>query len=142
MNRCYLSLGSNQKVPERQLRRAIDSLGNLPHTHITKVSSFFWSKAWGLSAQQDFCNVVVELFTTLPPSILLNKCQIVEKRQGRVRKKIWGPRTIDIDIIFYANRKITLHNLIIPHPYFRVREFVTKPLIEINSKLIPCFIKL
>lgn len=131
MNKCYLGLGSNQKSPERQLRQAICSLKSLDATSITKVSSFYWTKAWGLQKQQDFCNAVVEIHTTLSPLVLLRACQKIEKKQGRIRKKRWGPRVIDIDILLYGERKISLPDLIIPHPHILSREFVLIPLKEL-----------
>ncbi|HHF7365495.1 TPA: 2-amino-4-hydroxy-6-hydroxymethyldihydropteridine diphosphokinase [Legionella bozemanae] len=132
MNICYLGLGSNQHVPERQLRKAIKSIKALRTTVVTKVSSFYWNKAWGLQGQQDFCNAVIELFTRLSPIELLNACQKIEKKQGRIRKKHWGPRVIDIDILLYADQVIHSKKLVIPHPYIQSRNFVLIPLIEIN----------
>lgn len=136
MNHCYLGLGSNQNNPERQLRKAIQSIRALRLTVVTKVSSFYWSKAWGLKNQQDFCNAVIEISTLLSPLQLLNACQKIEKKQGRVRKKNWGPRIIDIDILYYGNRVIHSKKLMIPHPYIQFRDFVLIPLKEINPKLI------
>ena len=106
MNKCYLCLGSNQKFPERQIRQAIKALKSIPATFISKISSLHWTKAWGFHAQQDFCNAMVEINTSLSPLMLLDYCQKIEKKQGRVRNKRWGPRTLDIDIILYSNRVI------------------------------------
>lgn len=131
MNICYLGLGSNQKSPERQLRQAIRAIRALRSTSLTKVSRFHWTKAWGLQGQQDFCNAVVEIHTTLAPLQLLRACQQIEKQQGRVRKKRWGPRIIDIDILTYANKAIQINNLTIPHPYIASRDFVLQPLSEV-----------
>ncbi|MDR3502535.1 MAG: 2-amino-4-hydroxy-6-hydroxymethyldihydropteridine diphosphokinase [Legionella sp.] len=131
MNICYLGLGSNQKSPERQLRRAVRAISALRSTSLTKVSRFHWTKAWGLQGQQDFCNAVVEIRTTLAPVQLLRACQHIEKQQGRVRKKRWGPRVIDIDILTYGNKTIQINNLTIPHPYIASRDFVLQPLYEI-----------
>lgn len=136
MNVCYLGLGSNQKNPERQLRKAIQSIKALRFTAVIKSSSFYWSKAWGLKSQQDFCNAVIKISTLLSPLQLLNACQKIEKKQGRIRKKRWGPRIIDIDILYYGNRVMQLNKLIIPHPYIQCRDFVLIPLKEINPQLI------
>lgn len=133
MNKCYLSLGSNQKSPERQIKMAIKSLGTIPCTAVTKVSKVISSKAWGLETQQNFCNAVVELNTRLTPELLLSWCQKIEARQGRVRRKHWGPRVIDIDIILYDKRSIKTPKLTIPHPHYLNRDFVTSPLREIRG---------
>jgi 2-amino-4-hydroxy-6-hydroxymethyldihydropteridine diphosphokinase len=81
MNCCYLSLGSNQNAPERQIRLAIKALKKIPSTSVMRVSSLFWSKAWGLQTQQDFCNVIVELTTILSPNKLLDFCQKIDKKK-------------------------------------------------------------
>jgi len=132
MSLCYLSLGSNQRSPERQIRQAIESIKKLPSTSITKVSRLCWNKAWGLEVQQDFCNVIIEIKTLLSPLLLLDLCQKIEKKQGRVRKKHWGPRTLDIDIILYGNKTIKTKRLTVPHPCILIRDFVLNPLLEIN----------
>lgn len=134
MNKCYLSLGSNQKSPQRQLNKAITALRTIPNSAVIKVSKFHKTKAWGLQSQQDFWNAAVEINTRLKPLLLLKNCQKIESRQGRLRKKNWGPRTIDIDIIFYGKRRIRSKNLIIPHPYWSVRNFVKCPLNELTNK--------
>ena len=97
-----------------------------------KISSFYWTKPWGLQGQQDFCNAVIEISTLLQPLELLIACQKIEKQLGRVRKKHWGPRVIDIDILYYGQRTICIKNLIIPHPYISSREFVLRPLKDIT----------
>lgn len=135
MNRCYLGLGSNQNVPERQIRQAIKEIRAFPSTSVTNVSSLYWSSAWGLHAQQDFCNAVIEILTALPPLILLKYCKKIESRHGRIRIKHWGPRTLDIDILLYDDRTIQTKDLIIPHPHMLTRDFVLNPLFEIAPNI-------
>ncbi|RUR12222.1 2-amino-4-hydroxy-6-hydroxymethyldihydropteridine diphosphokinase [Legionella sp. km772] len=136
MNICYLSLGSNQKSPERQIRAALNNIKKIPRTILTKISPLDWNKAWGVPTQQDFCNVLVEIRTNLNPFLLLKHCQKIERKQGRVRKKHWGPRTLDIDIIVYNTRTINNPSLTIPHPYYQDRNFVMQPLqLLCDSKL-------
>lgn len=137
MNICYLSLGSNQKSPERCIRQAIKDLGNIPHTSILNCSGLHWTKAWGLTVQQDFCNAVVSIRTLLPPPTLLKWCHNIENKHGRQRLRRWGPRTLDIDIILYGNRTVCTNQLIIPHPHYLARDFVLKPLLEINPTFQP-----
>lgn len=135
MNICYLGLGSNQKNPERQIRTAIKSIKNLSSTYVIKTSKLYWTKAWGVSAQQDFCNVVIEVATCLPPHLLLKKCQQIELKHQRIRRKRWGPRTLDIDLLLYGNKTIKNHELVVPHPYMTQRDFVLMPLTEINPQI-------
>ncbi len=133
MNQVFLGLGYNQKYPLRQLRQAIHSIKSLPRTSVIKCSSFYWTKAWGLQTQQDFCNIVIEITTVLPPLKLLKLCQRIEKKQGRIRKRHWGPRTLDIDILLYKDRTIKSKLLTVPHPFMLTRDFVLDPLSEITS---------
>jgi 2-amino-4-hydroxy-6-hydroxymethyldihydropteridine diphosphokinase len=137
MIKCYLSLGSNQKFPERQIRQAFNTIKMMPSTSIIKYSKLHWTKAWGLNNQQNFCNAVVEIVTLLTPIQLLHQCQKIENVQGRVRKKTWGPRTLDIDIILYGNRSVKSKHLTIPHPHFLSRDFVLIPLLEVGWSLGP-----
>ena len=132
MNRCYLSLGSNQKYPERQIRQALEAIKKQPRTVLIRHSPLDWNKAWGFGRQQDFCNVLVEINTLLSPLKLLFYCQAIEKQQGRVRKKRWGPRTLDIDIISYGKQTIKSPKITIPHPYALQRDFVHIPLKKMN----------
>lgn len=132
MNKCYLSLGSNLNGPERQIRQALEAIKGIPHTSITKISSFYKTKPWGNLRQQDFCNTAVEILTRLTPLQLLKYCNAIEKKQGRTRYKHWGPRTLDIDIIFYGSRRIKTSKLIIPHPHWLERDFVIVPLKELG----------
>jgi 2-amino-4-hydroxy-6-hydroxymethyldihydropteridine diphosphokinase len=113
----------------------MEAIKTLPSTYVIKVSNLYWNKAWGLQVQQDFCNAVIEINTYLTPFLLLNLCKQIENKQGRIRKRHWGPRTIDIDIILYGNRTINTKNLTIPHPHMLDRDFVLRPLLEINPQI-------
>lgn len=131
MSTCFLGVGSNQRNPARQLRIALKFIRGLPTSSMLRVSSFYWTKAWGYQGQQVFCNAVVEIKTRLSPALLLKACQDIETRQGRIRRRKWGPRVIDIDILIYDTRKIQTETLVIPHPWILQRDFVMKPLQEI-----------
>ncbi|MFY7697272.1 MAG: 2-amino-4-hydroxy-6-hydroxymethyldihydropteridine diphosphokinase [Legionella sp.] len=135
MNVCYLGLGSNLRVPQRQLRKAVFALRKTPHSRVTKVSTIYFSEPYGMRGQPTYCNMAIELATTLPPIFLLSYCQRIEHEQLRVRKKHWGSRTLDIDILLYADRLINLPNLIVPHPQMLKRDFVLKPLLEIAPNI-------
>jgi 2-amino-4-hydroxy-6-hydroxymethyldihydropteridine diphosphokinase len=135
MNKCYLSLGSNQKSPERQIRQALKKLKCLPSTFVHQVSRLYWNPAWGSRKQQNFCNVMVEISTLAPPFSLLRYCNRIEQRHGRVRKKKYGPRTLDIDIILYGSRRVQTKKLTIPHPQSAKRNFVLVPLFELDPSI-------
>lgn len=136
MTRCYLSLGSNLRSPERQLRQALEKIRKLPKTRITKVSPLYFSDAVGRRAQPAYCNSVVEIETSHAPEALLDHCLAIEKKQQRVRKVRWGARTLDIDILLYGQQTIQQqHRLTIPHPRMLERDFVLKPLFKIAPNI-------
>lgn len=148
MTRCYLGLGSNLRVPKRQLVHALESLRKLPRTIITETSSIYLSRPLGVRAQPTYYNMVVAIQTSLPAKRLLRHCQSIENTQQRIRKVHWGARTIDIDILLYGNKTITFNELIIPHPHMLSRDFVLIPLFEIapfacfpNGTLVSEYIK-
>jgi len=141
MIRCYLSLGSNLRSPERQLRQASEKIKKLPKTRVTKISPLYFSEAVGRRAQPPYCNTVVEIETSQDPKALLTSCLAIEKEQQRVRKVRWGSRTLDIDILLYGQQTIQQHHLTIPHPRMFERDFVLKPLFSIAPLCTVQFLK-
>ena len=131
MSRVYLSLGSNMGDSFFYILNAISKLDKLDMTKVTKVSKFYKTKAWGYKEQDDFINCCVELETKLLPYKLLSEINEIESKLQRVRKLQWGPRTIDIDIIFYDDLRIESEKLTIPHKYYKQRNFVLVPLLDI-----------
>jgi len=134
MTRCYLGLGSNLRAPKRQLHQGIEALRKLPKTTIVQISKGYSSKPLGVRAQPNYCNMVIAIQTLLPPRRLLRHCQLIENKQQRTRKKHWGARTLDIDIVLYGNKIIQRHDLVIPHPHMLTRDFVIMPLLEIEPQ--------
>lgn len=131
MTLCTLGLGSNLRTPRRKLRQALILLRTLPRSRIVRVSSLYLTKPYGVSSQPPYFNRVVAVRTTLPPERLLHHCQEIEQKLGRLRKKHWGARTIDIDILLYGNRTIHTKTLTVPHRELCLRDFVLLPLLEI-----------
>lgn len=138
MSKVYLSLGSNMGDSFFYILNALCKIDKLTNTKITKVSNFYKTKAWGLTEQDDFLNCCVEIDTYLLPYKLLSEIHIIEQSLHRIRSIHWGPRTIDIDIIFYDNLQINTEKLHIPHKYYKQRSFVLIPLLDIikNKNLI------
>lgn len=128
---CYLGLGSNLRSPSRQLRQAIASLKKLPRSTVKQYSSLYSSTPVGVHAQPNYKNMVLHLQTSLPPDRLLRVCQAIEQKHNRIRKRHWGARTLDIDILLYGDQTIQTHDLIIPHPHLLTRDFVLLPLLEV-----------
>ncbi len=133
--KAYLALGSNIGNSIEYINAAIDEITkNIGK--VIKVSKFYKTKPYGYTDQADFINAAVLVDTMLDPYKLLEKIHIIEKKLGRERKIRWGPRTIDIDIIFYEDIILDEDNLHIPHIDFENRDFVIRPLMDIDDKLV------
>lgn len=131
----YLLLGSNLGDRLENITRARQEISRHVGPIIT-TSSLYKTAAWGKTEQPDFYNQVLELTTILSPYALLNKILEIEKHVGRVRNERWGPRIMDIDILFYGDMIVSTEYLTIPHPEIQNRKFTLLPLAEIARNLI------
>lgn len=131
----FLGLGSNLDNPKRQLERAIEALHSHPEISAVMSSSFYGSKPLGPQDQPDFVNAVLQVSTSLSPQALLKVTQNIEATLGRVKKRHWGERLIDVDILVYGSQVIDEDNLQIPHPQIPNRDFVLLPIQEISPNL-------
>jgi dihydroneopterin aldolase/2-amino-4-hydroxy-6-hydroxymethyldihydropteridine diphosphokinase len=127
----YIALGSNMGAKEIYIGEALTQLGAENHTEILRTSNIINTKPYGEVEQDDFMNGVVKIRTLLSPDRLLDFLHEIEQRAGRERIVHWGPRTLDLDIIFYDRIIYEEDNLIIPHIDMENREFVLKPMCEI-----------
>lgn len=127
----YIGLGSNLAEPIKQINWAVDALNALPDLAVIKQSSLYASPPMGPQDQPDYVNAVVLIDTDLSPHLLLDGLQAIEQQQGRVRKRHWGERTIDLDILIYDDVVIDDERLQLPHPGIADRSFVLYPLAEI-----------
>ena len=134
MKTAYLSLGSNIGDREENLRRAIELLES-SGAQVIRRSSVYETEPQNLRSQPWFLNMVVEVKTALFPMQLLHAIQKIEKELGRKRVAAKGPRSIDIDILLFANSVISTQALEVPHPRFAQRRFVLEPLAEIAPDL-------
>jgi 2-amino-4-hydroxy-6-hydroxymethyldihydropteridine diphosphokinase len=133
MKTLYLSLGSNVGDRELHLRSAIDSLR--ASVDIQRLSGTYETEPVGLTDQRWFLNLVLEARTEALPMQLLTRTQKIERTLGRVSTVLNGPRTIDIDILFYGNAVVRSARLEIPHPRIPERRFVLQPLAELAPEL-------
>ena len=125
-----LSLGSNLGDKVDFLRRAVHELSS-EGVAIQAISSIYHTPPWGNTDQPAFVNIGIIGITDHSPHELLQICQSIENRLGRTRMEHWGPRTLDIDIIYYGGHVLLQDNLQIPHPFRIERSFVMIPLSEI-----------
>ncbi len=134
MTRTYLGLGANLGDPVAQLREAIARLRRSGLDEV-RVSPYYRTRPIGVTDQPWFVNAVLVGETRLEPEELLDLCLNVERDMGRVRKDRWGPRVIDVDLLFYGDTRLSTERLTLPHPRWSERGFVVKPLADIAPDL-------
>ena len=129
---CFIGIGSNLGNRRANIKLALRKLHTLRGTRIAKVSSVIETKAvGGPRHQRDFLNAAVRVETAISPHQLLRQLKSIEHTLGRTPSVRWGPRPIDLDILFYGNKIITTKTLTIPHPRVFEREFVIQPLLQV-----------
>ncbi|GLI53569.1 2-amino-4-hydroxy-6-hydroxymethyldihydropteridine diphosphokinase [Thermodesulfovibrio yellowstonii] len=135
MHKVYLLLGSNLGNRGKNIDNAINEL-KACGLIISKKSSLYNTSPWGYTEQPEFLNQALECFTSFEPLELLKEIKKIEKKMGREKTVRYGPRIIDIDIIFYDDLIFKSDELTIPHPLMHERDFVLKPLCEIASDFV------
>lgn len=131
-NKVYIAAGSNLGNKEETLKEAIDKIYKRKDCVVTKVSNFYTTDPVGYEDQDQFVNCVFEIDTLQTPSELMDTLLEVEKDFKRERIIRWGPRTLDLDIIFYDDIISYDEHILIPHPRAHERQFVMKPMCDIN----------
>lgn len=132
MTRAFLSLGSNLGDRRQFLTEAVQSLGS----SVVAVSSVYETDPVGGPDQGAFLNLIVQLDTELTPRQLLAVCHRLESAAQRVRMQRWGPRTLDVDIIWVDGVTVDEPDLQIPHPRWSERLFVLAPLADLAPELV------
>ena len=129
----FVGLGGNVGDVAEAFASAVAQLDALPRTRLLQVSRSYRTPAWGLAAQPDFLNAVVLLDTELPARDLLEALFAIERAHGRDRtaESRWGPRTLDLDLLLYADAAIDEPGLHVPHPHLHERAFALRPMLEI-----------
>jgi len=133
--RVYIGLGSNLDDPQAQIKTAIDDIARIEHTELVQTSSLYKSPPMGPQDQPDYINAVVCVDTSLSAYALLDALQAIEQAHGRIRKRHWGERSLDLDILLFADKVIDDKRLNVPHPGIAERAFVVYPLAEIAPEL-------
>jgi len=134
----YIALGSNLGDREENLLKAVAAVGSLPGTKITALSPFYDTEPVGGIAQNNFLNAVMRLSSPLSPQNLLEALLRIEASIfARQRDLHWGPRSIDLDMLFYGREIIEQQpDLLLPHPRLHERRFVLAPLADIAPAFI------
>ncbi|AXL89331.1 2-amino-4-hydroxy-6-hydroxymethyldihydropteridine diphosphokinase [Streptomyces sp. CB09001] len=132
--RAVIALGANLGNRLETLQGAIDALEDTPGVRVKGVSPVYETEPWGVApdSQPSYFNAVVIVKTTLPPSSLLERAHAVEEAFHRVRDERWGPRTLDVDIVAYAEVVSDDPQLTLPHPRAHERAFVLAPWLDVD----------
>ncbi len=133
---CFIGIGSNLGDPGKSCLDAVERLSGAYGMTALRRSSLYKTEPVGVKDQPWFVNCVVEARTVLKPRLLLAELKKIEKDMGRQPAEKWGPRVIDLDILFYGQEIITDDDLAIPHPELHKRRFVLEPLNEIAPYVI------
>ena len=130
-HKAYIAVGSNMGDRRQHVNRAKDAIDESVYCHVIKTAPLIETKPVGYTDQNDFLNGCIEAETLLEPFELLDFLHKIEDEDGRTRDVHWGPRTIDLDIIFYDDLVLNTPTLTIPHKEMTSRYFVLKPLSDI-----------
>lgn len=131
--KAIIALGSNMGDRRQYLENGIMEIDRRIGT-VQRRSSIWETKAYGVTDQPDFLNMAISVETVMDPEALLHELLTIEKEQLRKRIIHWGPRTLDLDLIYYGDRIIHSDDLIVPHPDRCNRDFVLGPIAEIEPE--------
>ena len=133
----FIGLGSNLGDSANTLLSAIDTLNQHQQIRVKRLSQFYQSMAIGPGEQPDYVNAAAHLVTSLPPEDLLDIMQAVENQHQRERGPVrWTARTLDLDLLLYADHEINSSRLKVPHPRINERNFVLLPLHDLQPSLV------
>ncbi len=137
----YLLFGSNIGDRKMFIDSAIELLKDQPLT-LQTVSEYYETEAWGNTDQDRFVNAVARWSTDMTPHEVLKVTQQVELDLGRIRMEKWGPRKIDIDLLYFDDQVISSDNLVVPHPGIPTRHFTLLPLVNIAAEFVHPVLKI
>jgi len=133
-SRVFLALGGNLGDPRKAFKAAASKLQQHPQIEVIAAAPLYRTPpVGGPSNQPDYLNSVIELATELSPQQLLAFCQEIEDAAGRTRNIRWEARTLDIDVLFYAQQVLDTPELKLPHPHLHQRQFVLLPLSDLAA---------
>jgi len=135
----FLGLGSNIGEKEDNIRKALRLLSEVGQ--VKKTSSLYLTEPVGIAEQDWFLNCAVQIETDMGPQKLLPALKTIERKLGRIKTVKNGPRTIDIDILFYGDRIVKTKHLVIPHPLLQHRLFVLQPMMDLAPSYVHPLLK-
>lgn len=132
LTRAALGIGGNLGDTQQNLANVISHLAHQIDIEVLKASKLYKTPPWGKTDQPPFLNACLLVETSLTARALLEKCLDIEQKHGRVRAERWGPRLVDIDILYFGDDMIAEEGLEVPHPRMTDRAFVMQPLADIS----------
>lgn len=126
-----ISVGTNLGDRKANIDNAIEAINLLPYTDVIAQSAIYETEPVGYARQDNFYNIVLKVESIFEPGEMLGACLGIESGFGRVRTVRFGPRVLDLDIIFAEDMKIESRNLIVPHPRYKERRFVLEPMLDL-----------
>ena len=132
----YIGIGSNLEDKRQNCLRAVEMVEQIPGSELTGLSDWYLTKPVGVKGQDWYVNGVVSISTKIPAPDLLRRLLAIESDMGRVRRKRWESRIIDLDILLYGHEIINQKDLKVPHPLMHLRKFVLVPLVQLAPDLI------
>ena len=136
LNTAYIGIGSNEGDRLNYIKRSISFIRELEDCKVTAVSSLYETSPFGGANQENFFNAVLKISTSFNPKHLFNKLKEIEEKLGRVQLEKWGPRKIDLDILFFNDLIFSDEIITLPHKGIIYRDFVMIPLVEVEPELI------
>lgn len=132
----HIALGSNLGDRLQHLQQACDQIGQIPGIEIVARSAIYQTAPMGPTGQGAYLNAAIHVRTTLRAESLLREMQNIEQTHHRQRTRKWGPRTLDLDLLFYGDRIISTPELTVPHPHLHERWFVLQPLSDVAEAVV------
>lgn len=134
--RVFIGIGSNMGGRRQNCLFAIESLRKSGFIRLVRESPLYESAPWGVLEQRPFVNAVIEVSSLVGPITLLRRLKEIERLAGRGVGRRWGPRVLDLDILFFGRRVLDLRQLTLPHPRLYERAFVLEPMLSIAPDFI------
>lgn len=133
--RVFIGIGSNLGRPCEQIKMVVEDIKLILNTNLISCSKLYKSAPIGPKDQPNYINAVIELDLNLKPHLLLNRLQSIEQQYGRMYKRYWGERTLDLDLLLYGELILNDGHLTIPHLELAIRPFVVYPLADLDPEL-------
>ena len=136
MKTVYIGIGSNLGDKQHNCIKAVEMIGQMPGCKLTGRSDWYLAKPVGVNGQDWYVNGIISISTRMSAQDLLDRLMAIEADIGRVRRRRWESRVIDLDILLFGEEIIDEKNLKIPHPLMHLRKFVLVPMVQLEPDLI------